>query len=409
MRLVLINHYAGSPRHGMEYRPFYLCREWVRSGHTAVIIAASFSHLRIEQPRMDHVPITEEEVQGVHYLWLNTPEYSGNSLGRARNMAAFLAGLLRYGGRWVRRFRPDVVIASSTYPMDIYPARRMARLAGAKLVFELHDIWPLSPLELGVLSPRSPLVPVIQHAEDYACRHADRIISILPKAAEHLEARGMAAEKFVHIPNGIDPDEWGGSQLPLPDLHARALEQWRAEGRFVLGYAGSHGRANALEALIDAAARLKHEPLAVVLVGQGPEKPMLQQRTDQLELRHVKFLPPVPKAAVPCLLSALDALYLGWRDEPVYRFGVSPNKLMDYMMSARPIVHAVRAGNDLVAQSACGISCAPEDPEAAARAILEMMRLPAEERAAMGRRGREYVLQHHDYRLLARRFLEAVV
>jgi len=123
----------------------------------------------------------------------------------------------------------------------------------------------------------------------------------------------------------------------------------------------------------------------------------------------VKFLPPVPKAAVPCLLSALDALYLGWRDEPVYRFGVSPNKLMDYMMSARPIVHAVRAGNDLVAQSACGISCAPEDPEAAARAILEMMRLPAEERAAMGRRGREYVLQHHDYRLLARRFLEAVV
>jgi len=84
----------------------------------------------------------------------------------------------------------------------------------------------------------------------------------------------MAAEKFVHIPNGIDPDEWGGSQLPLPDLHARALEQWRAEGRFVLGYAGSHGRANALEALIDAAARLKHEPLAVVLVGQGPEKPM---------------------------------------------------------------------------------------------------------------------------------------
>jgi len=131
MRLVLINHYAGSPRHGMEYRPFYLCREWVRSGHTAVIIAASFSHLRIEQPRMDHVPITEEEVQGVHYLWLNTPEYSGNSLGRARNMAAFLAGLLRYGGRWVRRFRPDVVIASSTYPMDIYPARRMARLAGA--------------------------------------------------------------------------------------------------------------------------------------------------------------------------------------------------------------------------------------------------------------------------------------
>jgi len=323
-------------------------------------------------------------------------------------MGTFLWRLWRHGGEFARRFRPDVVIASSTYPMDIYPARRMARLSKAKLVFEVHDLWPLSPLELGILAPRSPLVPVIQHAEDYACRHADRVVSILPKASAHLERRGMAPQKFVHIPNGIDPEEWGRFRCPLPEPHASVLAGCRTEGRFLLGYAGSHGRANALETLLEAAALLRDEPLAVVLVGQGPEKTALQQRADRLGLRHARFLPPVPRGAIPALLTAMDALYLGWRDEPVYRFGINPNKLLDYMMSGRPIVHAVRAGNDPVAEAGCGISCAPQDPAASAEAILRMARLSQSERERMGRRGRDYVLKHHDYRLLARRFLEAV-
>jgi len=392
----------------MEYRPYYLCREWVRLGHAATIISASFSHLRVEQPRVGRVPVMEQLIDGIRYVWLKAPAYSGNGAARARNMGTFLWRLWRHGGEFARRFRPDVVIASSTYPMDIYPARRMARLSKAKLVFEVHDLWPLSPLELGILAPRSPLVPVIQHAEDYACRHADRVVSILPKASAHLERRGMAPQKFVHIPNGIDPEEWGRFRCPLPEPHASVLAGCRTEGRFLLGYAGSHGRANALETLLEAAALLRDEPLAVVLVGQGPEKTALQQRADRLGLRHARFLPPVPRGAIPALLTAMDALYLGWRDEPVYRFGINPNKLLDYMMSGRPIVHAVRAGNDPVAEAGCGISCAPQDPAASAEAILRMARLSQSERERMGRRGRDYVLKHHDYRLLARRFLEAV-
>lgn len=408
MRLLVINHYAGSPYHGMEYRPYYLCRQWVRWGHSAAIVAASFSHLRTAQPRMGSAPLKEEQLDGVRYLWLNTPRYAGNGPARAANIGAFLAKLWRYGAQFARRLRPHVVIASSTYPMDIYAARRIARLAGARLVFELHDLWPLSPLELGLLSPRSPLVPLIQHAENYACRHAERVVSLLPQAAEYLQQHGMAAEKFVHIPNGIDPEEWREARTPLPKPHATAIAQLRERGRFLVGYAGSHGRANALHTLIEAAALLKHQPLAIVLVGQGPEKPLLQQRARRLGLEQVVFLPPVPKRAIPALLAAMDALYLGWNNEPVYRFGICPNKLMDYMMAGRPIVHAVAAGNDPVVESGCGISCAAEDPAASAAAIVELLRRLPAEREAMGRRGRQYVLQHHNYRILARRFLETI-
>jgi glycosyltransferase involved in cell wall biosynthesis len=120
------------------------------------------------------------------------------------------------------------------------------------------------------------------------------------------------------------------------------------------------------------------------------------------------FLPPVSKPSIPALLASMDVCYIGLARKPVFRFGVSPNKLIDYMMAARPVIHAIEAGNDLVAESGCGISISPEDPAALAQAVRRLMACTPAEREAMGQRGRNYVMLHHDYRVLARRFLEAM-
>jgi glycosyltransferase involved in cell wall biosynthesis len=104
----------------------------------------------------------------------------------------------------------------------------------------------------------------------------------------------------------------------------------------------------------------------------------------------------------------MDILYIGWRRSPLYRFGVSPNKLFDYMMAGKPIINAISAGNDLVAESGCGISIPPEDPVAIAEAIKKLIDMSPLEREEMGRRGREYVIKNHDYKVLAKRFLEAM-
>lgn len=412
MDILLINHYAGSVRHGMEYRPYYLAREWVRLGHRVTIVASSESHIRSQAPVLGGSARMQETIDGIDYVWLATPPYRGNGLARVRNMAAFVLRLQRDAERLAADLRPDVVIASSTYPLDIWPAHRIARRASARLLFELHDLWPLSPMELGGHSRWHPFIMLLQAAENFACRHADGVISILPKVREHLEAHGMAPHKLHLVPNGVDPDEWRPAAQDAADALPRdldaTLDELRLHGKFVVGYAGTHGLSNALGVLLEAAHRLKGQPVAFVLVGSGPDKPALLRRATELGLADVHFFDPVPKALVPALLLRVDLAYIGWNRQPLYRFGISPNKLIDYMMAGRPVLHAVEAGNDPVAEAGCGLTVAPEDPQAVAEGILALRALGADARARLGQRGRAYALANHSYPILGQRFLTAI-
>lgn len=403
MKLLLINHYAGSPQHGMEYRPFYLAREWVRAGHQVLVLAASHSHVRSTQPQAGG-----QTIEGVSYCWYETPAYQGNGLGRVRNIFSFCRQVWADADALAEAFQPDAVIASSTYPMDIWVARRVARKAGAKLVYEVHDLWPLSPIELSGMSPRHPFALLCQRAENDAYRDADVVVSMLPKVQGHMAAHGLDLKKLHIVPNGITLDEWTGEGEALDPQLAAHLAVQRAAGRLVLGYAGSHGLPNALDVLLDAAKLLKGQPIAIVMVGGGHEKQRLQQRVADEGLDNVAMFAPIPKRQIPGLLAAFDIAYIGWQRTPIYRFGIAPNKLMDYMMAQRPVLHSVEAGNDPVAEAGAGLTVPPEDAQAVAEGVCRLAALPAEARAAMGRRGREFVLANHTYPVLAQRFVEAL-
>ena len=406
MNILYLDHYAGSPAYGMEYRPYYLAREWVRSGHRVTIVAASQSHVRSRNPTMDG-RFTRERIDGVDFIWSKTPPYRGNGFGRVLNIVSFLRRL----GQWREWLdaKPDVVIASSTYPADIGPARRLARYHGATLVWEVHDLWPLSPIELGTMSRCHPFIVWMQCAENAACRDADLVVSILPKADVHLHEHGMDLDKFVHIPNGIDPAEWSDAAVvPLPAAHTMAIAFAREQGHAIVAYAGAHGLANALDSMLDAAALSRQEPITWMLVGSGTEKAALRQRVQSEGLRNVVMLDPVPKSAIPALLSAMDVLYLGLQSEPLFRFGISPNKLFDYMMAARPIVCAIAAGNDPVGDAGCGETIAPQDPPALAAAVQRLSAMPRDQRDILGRAGKTFVERHHLYAGLTQRFLDAV-
>jgi glycosyltransferase involved in cell wall biosynthesis len=404
VNILYINHYAGGPPWGMEFRPYYLAREWVRAGHRVQMLAADFSHVRATQP-VRHL----QQLDGIDYHFYPTPRYQGNGLGRVKNIWAFLSALWRDSARLVREFKPDVVIASSTYPMDIWVARRIARRASAQLVYEVHDLWPLSPIELSGMSPWHPFAMLCQRAENAGYRHADVVVSMLPKVHEHMRAHGLDLRRLHIVPNGIAPEEWQeGSSAPLRDDVAQALQAARAAGRTLVVYAGSMGEPNALDVLLDAARVLQHEPLQFVLVGDGHERARLQQRVADEALQHVKLLTPIPKAQIPTLLAAADIAYIGWQRVPIYRFGIAPNKLMDYMMAGCVVLHSVEAGNDPVAESGCGLTVAPQSAAAVVQGLRALAALTPEVRAAMGAKGRAFVLAHHAYPVLAQRFIEAL-
>jgi glycosyltransferase involved in cell wall biosynthesis len=117
----------------------------------------------------------------------------------------------------------------------------------------------------------------------------------------------------------------------------------------------------------------------------------------------------IAKGEVPALLARMDALVISWHRNPLYRYGISPNKLFDYMLAAKPILHGSEATNDPVAEAECGITVEPENATALADAIRRLLALGADERARIGENGRRYVLQNHDCSVLARRFLETVM
>lgn len=407
MNILLINHYAGSNVHGMEYRPYYLAKEWVKLGHNVTIIAASHSHIRTKQPEMKD-KWTEEYVDGIQYIWIDTPKYEGNGLRRIINMLTFVKELMFNRRKIVQMIQPNVVIASSTYPLDMYPAKSIAKMAKAKVIFEVHDLWPLSPMLLGNMSPYHPFIFTMQKAENDAYRKADLVVSLLPKADRHMIEHGMKPEKFRYIPNGIDIEQWEEANEKIPDEHAEIIQKLKNEGKFLIGYAGTHGIANALEFLFDACKELENDPVAFVLVGKGPDRDKLIQEAKAQGIQNLYFLPVINKRAIPDFLMHMDSLYIGWRRSPLYQFGVSPNKLLDYMMSGKPIIHGIEAGNDLVQEAQCGVSIPPEDPQAIVKAVRQMLSTSEQERVEMGKRGKEFVTKTHDYKVLAEKFIDLV-
>lgn len=411
MNILYLNHYAGAPSYGMSFRTYYLAREWVRLGHNVRILGADFSHVRASQPgRPSGAPTTwHEAIDGIDYQWFATPAYKGNGVPRVRNIATFLWRVFLAAGRITKVFQPDVVIASSTYPMDIWVARHLAKLANAKLVFELHDLWPLSPIEVGGMSPTHPFIRLCQAAENAAYRDADLVVSMLPKVADHVAQKGLPLDRLVIVPNGIALDDWV-DEIPAPvreDIQT-AINAAHADGRLVVAYTGSHGLPNALDTLLDAAGLLRNEKLSFILVGDGHERTRLQSRCQDEALSNVQMFAPVPKAQIPSLLKMVDIGYIGWRRETLYRFGIAPNKLMDYMMANLPILHSVEAGNDPVADAGCGLTVAPESPEAVACGLVEIAALGHKKRLEIGARGRPFVTTHHSYQNLARNFINAI-
>ena len=397
MRILLINQYAGSPTLGMAHRPHWMATAWQAAGHDVLVVAGSHSHLRREQP---HVGL--HSVDGVQMRTLRVPSYSGNGIRRLGNIFAFRAQL-RMNAPQFCAWRPDAVIASSTHPLDLRPAELIARRSGALFIFESHDLWPLTLIELGGMAPSHPLVRFMDREARFGYLNADLHVSILPNTLPYMAARGLSASKWIHIPNGSAPVT---DPAALDESHRQAIAEFRSRHSHVLVYAGGMGTSNALDPLIDLLPELARLNVGLVLVGDGPCRVRLAQRSRGNS--SVLWLPPVPRTQIPSLLALADFGYVGLQPLELYRHGVSLNKVYDYMAAGLPVLANLRGFDEVVEDSACGLSADPRDPTSLKASLREIVASSSATRARWSENGRNYVREFASQDGLAREFIAAI-
>jgi len=397
------NDYAGSKYHGMEFRNYFVARELVKLGHKVTIVSASYMHLFKELPKTEGKKYTFETIDGIEYIWVDVPHYS-SSTDKKRVWKWFVFVKKLYELPIEKMEKPDYVIASPMAPFLIKPAHHFAKKFGAKLVYEVKDIWPLSLMELGGYSKNHPLIWLMQKFSNYGYNNADRTFSVLPNAYAYMKKFGLKEEKFKYIPNGIALDEMKNIQI----LNAETKKEI-PQGKFIVGYTGTIGIANAVEKLVAVAERLtEYNEIHFVIVGDGKYRENLKTKSRELGLNNITFIDPISKDEVQSMLSEFDVCYIGWHNKKVYEYGISANKLFDYMYSAKPILHAFSGKGDLVTMAKCGLTVEAEDEQAIADGIVKLYSMSAEERESFGKRGKEYVLKHHTYENIAKEFIKTL-
>ncbi len=403
MNILYIDHYAGSLDLGMEFRPYYMAREWLKLGHKVRIIAADHSHLRSSAPKVEKELDSYME-DGIEYRFIKTVDYGSNGVMRMFNILQFSAKLFLYAKKIISDFKPDLVITSSTYPLDTYGAQRMAKLSGAKYIHEGHDLWPLTLTELMGMSKLNPFIILLALAEKSAYKKADWVVSVLAYSYKYMLKHGLKSiDKFKCIPNGIVLEDWEDIS-PMPAEHASLFRSLKEQDKKIVCYLGGHMVSNKLDVLIDAALKMKNDKVAFVLVGKGAEKERLMAKAVGAE--NIFFLPPVSKRAVPSVLQEADFLYVGAEKCSLYKYGVSMNKVYDYMMAGKPIIYGVEAANNDVADAGCGKTVKSGDPDSIIWAIEEFLSASPEELLEMGQRGKQAVLEKYNYSVLAKEFLD---
>lgn len=392
MKIWILNHYATTPDEPAT-RSFDIGKELERKGHKVTIFASSFSHYKFIEKRLQHGEKWKaEDYDGVRFIWIKTAPYKKNDWHRVINILGYAWRAFWVGKKL--RGKPEVIIGTCVHPLSVLSAYILSILKRGRFFFEVTDLWPQTLVDMGALSERSPITLGLRILEKFLYKKAEKIITLLPHADDYITILGISKDKIVWIPNGVDLSRYEG------------LEQYDGgiSKPFIIMYLGIHAKYSGLEVVLEAAKILQSEgnsDIRFVFVGDGAEKPNLILCAKNMNLHNVEFRDLVPKKDIFKVMREADAFISIIKNLPVLRFGISSNKLNDYLASGRPILFAVDASNNPVDEANAGITVPPENPKALAQAITELVGMRPEERVQMGKNGLEYVKKYHDIKVLA--------
>jgi len=293
----------------------------------------------------------------------------------------------------------DVVWGTSPPIFQGVTAWALARLRGAKFLFEVRDLWPQFAVAVGVLT-NPILIRMSEWLERFLYRRADRVMVNSPGFWEHVEARG--AKRVELVPNGADP-----SMFDPNDDGIKFRQSYKLQDKFVVLYAGAHGMSNDLGVVLEAAKMLQQvtvTSIQIVLLGDGKEKANLQAQADAMGLTNVTFAPSVPKAEMAGALAAADSCIAILKPLDEYKT-TYPNKVFDYMAAGRPVVLSIDGViREVVEAAGCGIFAEPGNPSALAEAIRTLA-ADKDKARQMGLDGRKYLEENFSRTVIGEKLL----
>ena len=390
----LFNHYAQEPGGPGGTRHFGLAKHMINAGWDMKIIAASVDHFTGKQRLSNAESHKTETINNVSFTWLKTPEYKGSGILRIVNMVCY--SLRAYLGGWKKDIpSPDIIIGSSVHPFAAIAALLLAKKYSIPFVFEVRDLWPETLVAMGSWKENSLKTLIFRKIEKYLYIHANKIITLLPFAHEYIEALGIAPGKIIWISNGAE-------------IYSQKIldkDKDKDKDNFTLIYFGAHGPANNLDLILEAMSILgKQQSMNHVilrLIGDGSVKESLIQISRKLNLRNVFFEDSVNKEDIPKIAIEADAFIIAVRNQPkLYRYGISMNKIFDYLAAARPILMASNARNNPIEEASAGFTSESENPEKLAISIKKLVNTPSKVRDQMGSNGKRYVEDNFSYKSL---------
>ncbi len=363
-----------------------LARFLIQKGHQVTVIASRVSYLTGAPLRL---PPFSQKMGGEQEGSVRVIRaYTYNALHKSfvHRVFAFLSFMLSSFIIGLGVKNVDVVWGTSPPIFQGVTAWALARLKGAKFLFEVRDLWPDFAIAVGVLK-NPTLIKLSVWLEAFLYRHADRVMVNSPGYVSHVKERGAKSVELV--PNGADPEMFN----PL-DNGASFRQSHGLTDKFVVLYAGAHGMSNDLNVVLECASLLDQNPaIQFVLLGDGKEKANLQAHAAEMGLKNVLFLPPVPKSEMAAALAGTDACIAILKPIEEYKT-TYPNKVFDYMAAGRPVVLAIEGViREVVEEADCGVFPRPGDAQDMSNAI-QFLEADRHHCAALGMNGRRYLEEH---------------
>lgn len=400
-RIWFFSKYSRTPVSGeFPARSFSLLRAMAAQGVDATLFMAG--HDSFVKSLFKLYSAKPMIVDGVRVITISTLRFRrSNSTSRVIGWIQFELKLII--STLLQTEPPTVVVASSLSLLTVITGLFTRFIFRARLVFEVRDIWPLLLTETAGYSKKNPFIMFLGAVERLGYRRADYVIGTMPNLQEHVLSVINAHRNVYCIPMGVPDEMLTQSHCDIP----KELDSVFPQVEFLVTHAGSVGIDNALETLIAAAFRLQDDPrFGFLIIGRGALLDRYRLRCK--DLTSIVFIDSVPSHFVQGVLRRSSVLYFAAHPSKVLKYGQSLNKLVDYMVSGRPIIGSYSGFQSMVNESGCGEFVPAGDVNALVAILTEWVDRPRDELTAMGAQGRRWIIRHRRYEILAKKYLEII-